>query len=241
MTKYDIYVAYNRTDLAFTQKCVQHLEEQGYSCFADYKDMPNGSSYAEQLFEAINSSKSILLIYSKGIEKSQYVRRELEFAIDLHIPLISITLSEIDPNSWYYNRFDVTLRLYEIILPSGEFQQSLLNAVNKVVGHHQKDDRYDSSALPSPCYKDYKTYGGKSKKRKWIYIVIISIIVLVSLSVYGTYVKLENLELEKFHKELFEEQRMLDSLEKQLIDSLYGSEANWQHYNDSIALERKKR
>lgn len=147
MSRYDIYIIYHRADIETARKCVQLLKAQGYSCFVDFDSLQN-DSFEEQVFEAINGSKCILLIYSKNTESSQYVRREVEFALEHGIQIIPMLLSGIDSASWYFGK--LTAPIYG---PIEVREKQLIQHVKAIVGDPSvsvASESYDYCPCPSP-------------------------------------------------------------------------------------------
>ena len=72
--KYDLYISYSRADYDGARMIVDVLQKQGYSCFVDFDELDAGE-IEKQLFDAINNSRCLLLVYSQHVESSQYILR----------------------------------------------------------------------------------------------------------------------------------------------------------------------
>ena len=176
MSRYDIYIIYHRADIETARKCVQLLKAQGYSCFVDFDSLQN-DSFEEQVFEAINGSKCILLIYSKNTESSQYVRREVEFAMEHGIHIIPILLSDIESTSWYFGK--LTAPIYD---PIEALEKHLLKHAEAVVGSPNRvvsPKSHNYSAFPSIPPK--KSISNK----RFHYAIIIFLCIVVCVIIGG--------------------------------------------------------
>lgn len=181
MSRYDIYIIYHRTDIETTRKCAQILRAQGYSCFVDFDSLMN-NSFEEQVFEAINGSKCIILIYSKNTEFSQYVRREVEFAMEHGIQIIPLLLSDIDSDSWYFGKFTSPIHS-----PIEVLEKQLIQHVKAIVD--APDNGNESSASYSPCTAIPRdSYSTKtSNNYRWIIFVVIFVLINVILIISLTH------------------------------------------------------
>lgn len=150
--KYDLYISYSRSDYNGARMIVDVLQKQGYSCFVDFKNLGSGT-FDEQIFEAINSSKCLVLLYSQHVESSQFIRREVEFALENGIKILPILLSEFKEVSWYKERFSTIncIRLCDENL-SSETNEQLLQGVSRIIGESEKRKIYsgvESGSMPN--------------------------------------------------------------------------------------------
>lgn len=150
--KYDLYISYSRSDYDGARMIVDVLQKQGYSCFFDFNNLGSGT-FDEQIFEAINSSKCFVLLYSHYVESSQFIRREVEFALENGIKILPILLSEFKEVSWYKDRFETTncIRLCDKN-PLSEANKQLLQGVNRIIGESEKRKNYsgeESVSMPN--------------------------------------------------------------------------------------------
>lgn len=164
MSQYDIYIIYHRSDIEITRRCVQILKAQGYSCFVDFDSLMN-SSFEEQVFEAINGSKCILLIYGKNTESSQYVRREVEFAMEHGIHIIPMLLSDIDSDSWYFGKLAAP-----ICGPIEVREKLLIRHIKAIVGDPNNRNKSSVSYCPCPSIPRDSCPTKTSNNHRWIFL-----------------------------------------------------------------------
>ena len=148
--KYDLYISYSRADYDGARMIVDVLQKQGYSCFVDFDELDAGE-IEKQLFDAINNSRCLLLVYSQHVESSQYIRREVEFALENGIKILPILLSEFKEVSWYKERFANVncIRICDGVLPSEVIEQ-LLHCVKSILGESEQREsssRYSSESM----------------------------------------------------------------------------------------------
>lgn len=193
--KYDLYISYSRADYDGARMIVDVLQKQGYSCFVDFDELDAGE-IEKQLFEAINNSRCLLLVYSQHVESSQFIRREVEFAIENGTKVLPILLSEFKEVSWYKERFSTINCIKLCNVEPSETRKQLLYDVSRIIGESEKrklysEDDYESMSNCAPSssnnaenanYKpnhttDRNVYPSKRSKRGCI---IVSVILLVT-------------------------------------------------------------
>lgn len=187
MEKYHVYIRYSIVDNEIVQAIVHFLQEQGLTLFVDYDNSSTGI-LQDRIYNAINNSMCILLIYSKSIESSQFTRREIEFAIENGVKVIPVFLSDIDEVSWYNSILsDKKLILSGDLEFTQEFKKKLLSIIAETIG--------DFHTMSSPIdIHGLSNYNDKEKKRKsnskildfknynkWILCLIAEFLLLVGL------------------------------------------------------------
>lgn len=149
--KYDIYISYSRADYETARKIVDVLQKQGYSCFVDFNNLVSGI-FDEQIFDAINNSRCLLLVYSQHVESSQFIRREVEFALENNIQILPILLSEFKEVSWYKERFSTINCIKLCNVEPSETRKQLLYDVSRIIGESEKRNHYsedDYESMPN--------------------------------------------------------------------------------------------
>ena len=152
--KYDLYISYSRADYDGARMIVDVLQKQGYSCFVDFDELDAGE-IEKQLFDAINNSRCLLLVYSQHVESSQYIRREVEFALENGIKILPILLSEFKEVSWYKERFAAINCIKLSYVEPSETRKQLLYGVSRIIGEsakrkHYSEDDYESMPNCAP-------------------------------------------------------------------------------------------
>lgn len=152
--KYDLYISYSRADYDGARMIVDVLQKQGYSCFVDFDELDAGE-IEKQLFDAINNSRCLLLVYSQHVESSQYIRREVEFALENGIKILPILLSDFEEVSWYRDKFANVNCIKLCYVEPSETRKQLLYGVSRIIGEsakrkHYSEDDYESMPNCAP-------------------------------------------------------------------------------------------
>lgn len=147
--KYDLYISYSRANHDTARTIADLLQRQGYSCFVDFNSLDSGT-FEEQIFVAINSSSCFVLLYSQHVDSSQFIRREVEFALENDIKIIPILLSEFKDVSWYKDRFATIncIRLCDGGL-SSEASDKLLQNIRTILGESEIEKHFTASSSES--------------------------------------------------------------------------------------------
>ena len=75
-----IFVSHSSRDTAEVRQLVEFLEASGIPCWVSYRDIPPGADWAETIYDAIEASSGMLLLYSENTNRSRQVRNELDIA-----------------------------------------------------------------------------------------------------------------------------------------------------------------
>jgi hypothetical protein len=80
-----LFVSYSHADKRFVGRLVKDLQLRGFSVWQDERELRVGESVAEKLREAIQGTDYFLLVVSPAADKSPWVKRELDVALNAHL------------------------------------------------------------------------------------------------------------------------------------------------------------
>ena len=80
--KPQIFISYKSEEFHYADKVRFELEQNGISCWMAPESIPGGASYATEIPRAIRECKGFVLILTDKSQKSQWVTRELDRAIN---------------------------------------------------------------------------------------------------------------------------------------------------------------
>src|SRR5580700_10712080 len=98
MGKHDIFVCYSSKDEQQARAVVRQLEAHGFTCWISSRDVHPGHNYQESIVQAIETSKSIVFLFSDSSNKTNEVKKELSLASSFDIPVIPLRLTATRPN-----------------------------------------------------------------------------------------------------------------------------------------------
>lgn len=93
MKKYDVFVCYSRHDIDIAKQICERLIKENITVFYDAFTLPIGEDFASSITETISNSKLILYLHSHYSIQSNWVRKELEFAINMGLEVIPVNIS----------------------------------------------------------------------------------------------------------------------------------------------------
>jgi TolB-like protein len=77
---HDVFVSYASQDASVANSIVENLERHGIKCWIAPRNVTPGSKYADEIVEAINNAKVLVLVLSEHALASPHVGREIERA-----------------------------------------------------------------------------------------------------------------------------------------------------------------
>ena len=90
----DIFISYKREDQATARKLADALEKEGWSVWWDPK-LRAGEHFDDVIEKALTSVKCVVVLWSKGSVKSQYVRDEATYALE-HNKLVPVAIEAVE-------------------------------------------------------------------------------------------------------------------------------------------------
>ena len=91
----DIFISYAKEDLGRVLPLVTALAEYGWSIWWD-RTIPAGRTWREVIDEALESARSVIVLWSKTSVKSRWVQEEADHGLERNI-LIPILIDEVRP------------------------------------------------------------------------------------------------------------------------------------------------
>ncbi|MEX2271055.1 MAG: toll/interleukin-1 receptor domain-containing protein [Vicinamibacterales bacterium] len=92
----DVFISHSSQDATAAALVCRRLEAAGIRCWIAPRDVPSAGDYAKAIMEGLSGTRLLLLLLSEGSNKSAQVRREVEQASGLGIPLLPARLDPVD-------------------------------------------------------------------------------------------------------------------------------------------------
>lgn len=90
----EIFISYSVMDAAAAQTLLEALESNGLSCWIAPRDIPGGSNYTKQIPVAIRKCEIFLLVLSPNAQKSPWVLKELDAAVNAGKVILPFMLAD---------------------------------------------------------------------------------------------------------------------------------------------------
>lgn len=91
-----IFIAYDRKDIDYAQKIVNTLAKNDLDTWADWKGIPAGESWAQQIYRSIEEADAFLFLISPDSVRSNMCNDEIEYALRNGKRIIPILIRETD-------------------------------------------------------------------------------------------------------------------------------------------------
>lgn len=122
-----VFLSYAQSDRRFAERLAKDLAAAGFAVWSGQDVLP-GDNWARKTGEALDESDAMVVIVSPDAAKSEWVRREVEFA--LGSPryagrLIPVVITPTDEMPWILDR----LRPVSVKKSGGEVSQQVIEAL----------------------------------------------------------------------------------------------------------------
>lgn len=94
----DVFISYGSPDLALAREIRGHLEAGGYKCWMSPDDVAGVKSWAEQIVEAIEACKVMLVLVSSVSNASDHVSKEVDLAIEHGKAVLPVRIEDVVPS-----------------------------------------------------------------------------------------------------------------------------------------------
>ena len=94
---HDVFVSHSAKDKLVADAIVARLEAESVRCWVAPRDVVPGADWGESIVDAIESSRIMILIFSKNANESPQIKREVERAVDKGVYIIPFRVDNIEP------------------------------------------------------------------------------------------------------------------------------------------------
>jgi TIR domain-containing protein/YARHG domain-containing protein len=94
---HDVFVSHSVKDKAVAEAIVARLEAESVTCWIAPRDVVPGADWGESIIDAIESSRLMILIFSRNADASPQIKREVERAVNKGVYIIPFRVDDIPP------------------------------------------------------------------------------------------------------------------------------------------------
>jgi tetratricopeptide (TPR) repeat protein len=95
--RHDVFISYSSIDKAAAFSACATFEAAHIRCWIAPRDVAAGAEWAEQIIDAIEGAKIMVLLFSANSNESRQVRREIELAVSRRLTIMPMRLEQIQP------------------------------------------------------------------------------------------------------------------------------------------------
>ena len=92
---HDVFISHSAQDKAVADAVCAAFEEDGIRCWVAPRDVRPGRSFPGEITRAIQQSKVMVLIFSRHSNSSEQVLREVQLAVDSHLPIVRLRIEDV--------------------------------------------------------------------------------------------------------------------------------------------------
>ncbi|MGZ7180375.1 MAG: TIR domain-containing protein [Halobacteriota archaeon] len=131
---HDVFISYAHENKKIADAVCAKLEERGVRCWIAPRDILPGSSYAESIVQAIDESRSMVLVFSSEANRSPHIKREAERAVHNGIPIVPFRIEDVEPSAELGYFFGSQHWLDAVTPPLEQHIFTLADAIKVLIG-----------------------------------------------------------------------------------------------------------
>src|SRR5687768_17743046 len=97
-----IFISYSRSDLDFAQNIVDALAAQNLEMWIDWKSIPKGEDWEQEIYRGIEEADTFLFLISPDSIKSEICNKEIAHAVKNNKRVIPIVVRDADVKNFFY-------------------------------------------------------------------------------------------------------------------------------------------
>lgn len=144
----EVFISYSTIDMVQAETVRDVLEKNGISCWMAPRDIPGGSNYTKEIPIAIRGCQVFVLILSENAQKSQWVLRELDSAVNNGKVILPFMLEDCALND-EFNFLLTGAQRYAAYQKKAEALEKLVSRVSAMLA--TEDDSAEKPALERPA------------------------------------------------------------------------------------------
>lgn len=133
MAHQKVFISYGRQDSEKTRGIATQLRQLGVDCILDLDTESFGVEYTSKLASDIKGSDAVIFLVSQSSLRSQWCRREIEFAYNQRKRIIPILINPPDQSAFQDSWLPEEVKSKSTILFTDNWIKSLLKAVEQEV------------------------------------------------------------------------------------------------------------
>jgi tetratricopeptide (TPR) repeat protein len=94
---HDVFISYSSIDRHAAFAACATFEAAGIRCWIAPRDVAAGAEWAEEIIDAIETARIMVLIFSSSSNESRQVKREIELAVSRGLTIMPLRLEQIEP------------------------------------------------------------------------------------------------------------------------------------------------
>lgn len=129
---HDVFISYSAKEMSTAVSVRGILEKNGISCWMAPENIPGGSNYTKEIPVAIRNCQVFVLILSENAQKSQWVLKELDTAVNCGKVILPFMLEDFQLND-EFNFLLTGAQRYDAYQKKAEAMANLIKRIQAVI------------------------------------------------------------------------------------------------------------
>lgn len=126
----NVFISYSRRDIAFASLLNQGLEEQGFTTWVDWQDIPPSTEWLKEIFAAIEQADVFLYVLSNKSINSETCKMEFYHALANNKRIIPVSIDDLKPENLFEEIAAINWISFQERKDYKKQLQDLLTAIN---------------------------------------------------------------------------------------------------------------
>src|SRR5438067_5564200 len=171
----DVFISHSAQDKKVAETICGALEQSGIRGWVAPRDVRPGKSFPGEITRAIEQTKVMLLIFSRHSNSSEQVLREVQLAVDCHVPIIRLRLEDVPLSDDLRYYLSTPHWLDALSHPVSKHIPAVASAIKELLGPSNEKPAGETAMKESAPVDD------KKAAPRWKLVVIAAVVLAVLL------------------------------------------------------------
>lgn len=154
-----VFISYSERDVDVATAISNDLRSIGVKVFMDLDTMSTSENYVQRITNAIRSCRCLIFVISENSLKSQWNRREVEYARQQKTTIIPVFINNNAFHGYGNHPWAVSaLNQYQYLLWDDKGRDELLSFMTRMPQTTSRNERFDSSMIDRERVCSQKAY-----------------------------------------------------------------------------------
>lgn len=167
---HDVFISYSTKDKVTADAICHILEENKMRCWIAPRNIASGKPYAEEILDAIQTTKIVVLVFSENSQASQFVQKEINLSFSNSKPIISFVVDESLPKGdfEYYLKTNHWLNAYP---NPEEVFATLVKDASSLIGDENSNPIIDKHVMEKAERGEFNQPKMKNEWKSFIFLL----------------------------------------------------------------------
>ena len=179
----DVFISHSAQDKKVSETICASLEQSGIRCWIAPRDVRPGKSFPGEITRAIQQSRVMLLIFSRHSNSSEQVLREVQLAVDSHLPIVRLRIEDVPLSDDLRYYLSTPHWLDALSHPVSKHIPAVASAIKELLGPSAEVEKpADETAMKESVHLD-----DKKAAPRWKLFVMGAVVLVVALIAFTVF------------------------------------------------------